>query len=367
MAENIEIHVLRKGELKSGNLPANWEDPDGHAKPPPHLMRLFLDNPLSKSDDDPCRALALVDNNVAGHVGLLVGEVIVDEHVVPVLWGFDLFISPRFRGRRLASRLLKCWQDLHHTTIGTNVNLDSLKIYQNLGWTEFYTPGYFIIHRSRRFLEAYLRAAPLAALASPLVDAGLSALRGVGRLRGPGPKHKLRAEAVEVMPDDFDTLLADNGRRVKTHRSASYINYWLRVAELDDAHDLRLCLVGNGDGEPVGYFLLQRKPSTVLRDRFEGVNLVLMRDWGIFDLNRADALSITLAARDYFFEWGGDAFVATLHDVEDGRALRALGFRDAGPLRTMFHAVPPSPLAGDENMDQRFWHFTAAEADGLFI
>lgn len=367
MAESVELHILRKGELRTGDLPARWNDPEGHVLPPPHILRLSLDNPLSKGDNDPCRILALVDNYVAGHFGLLVGEVIVDGRTLPVLLGYDLLVSPRFRGHRLGTKLLKCWQDLHHTKIGTNVNHRSVKIFRKLGWTEFHTPSYFIVRRSRRFLEAYLRSSPLTALASSVVDVGLAARRAVGRLRHGGPQPGLRAEAVDSMPGGFDALLAREGPSVITHRSASYINYWLRIGEADEAHELRLCLVRGKSGETVGYFLLQRKPSAVLRKRFKNVCLVSMRDWGILDHSRADVLSITLAARDHFFEWGGDAFMVALPGAETGDALHRLGFSDAGPLRTVFHAVPPSLLVSDRYEDQRAWRFTAAEADGLFV
>ena len=57
---------------------------------------MVLYNPLSRGDDDPCRALMLIDGYVAGHVGLLMAEVTVDGQPVPVLRGYNLLVSTRF-------------------------------------------------------------------------------------------------------------------------------------------------------------------------------------------------------------------------------------------------------------------------------
>jgi GNAT superfamily N-acetyltransferase len=365
MTEKVELCVLRKGEVRSGQLPASWEDPERHTVLSPAQRRMVLDNPLGGGDDDPCRALVIIDGYVAGHVGLLMSEVTVEGQRLPVLWGYNLLVSTRFRGRGIATKLLKCWQDHHHTAIGTNVNLESVGIYRKLGWTEFHTPHYFVVRRSRRFLEGYVGVPPLAALASPVVDAGLALRRGWGRLVAGRLNRRLRAEAVASLSPELDSLLARQSVPVVTPRSAAYIDYLLHAAEADDTRDTRLCLVRDESGAAVGYFIIQRKEPPLPSGRFRHVRRGSMRDWGIFDEGKADALSIALLATHEFFDWGGDAFKAVLPDDGDGHVLRRLGFGAAESLCTVFHADPSSPLAGDEFKEQRAWRFTPAEADGL--
>jgi hypothetical protein len=327
---------------------------------------MVLENPLGSGDDDPCRALVLIDDYVAGHVGLMMAEVTANGRRVPVLWGYNLLVSTRFRGRGIATKLIKGWQDAHHTAIGTHVNLASVGIYRKLGWTEFHTPHYYMVRRSRRFLEGYKAVRPLAALASPFVDAGLALRRGWGRLVA-APRFRLRVEAVDALSPELDTLLGRQSAPVVTHRSAAYINHSLQAAREDHARDLRLCLVRDESGALVAYFIVLRKVPPLLSGRFKGVRLGSMRDWGILDDDKADVVSLAQAAADEFFGWGGDALMAVLPGDDTGRAMKRLGYGTTDPLYTLFHADPSSPLAGDEFKDQRAWHFTSGEADGLLI
>jgi ribosomal protein S18 acetylase RimI-like enzyme len=276
-------------------------------------------------------------------------------------------VSTRFRGRGIATKLLKCWQDAHHTAIGTNVNLASIRIYHKLGWTELDSPRYFIVHRSRKFLGGYLRVPALAALGAPVLDAGLALRRGWGRLRAGPPKRRLHAEVVSELSPELDAALGRQSAPVVTHRSAAYVNWSVKTVEADDTRETRLCLVRNESGAAAGYFILQRKVVPNLSDRFKNVSLGSMRDWGIFDENKADMLSLARLAADVFFDWGGDAFMAVLPDEDDGRVMKRLGYGLAEPLRTVFHADPASPLAADKYKDQKAWRFTWAEADGLHI
>jgi hypothetical protein len=325
---------------------------------------MHLDNPLSRGDDDPVRAYVLVGNRVAGRVCLIPQEVVVRGETVPVLWGFNLFVSTEFRGKGLAIKLIRCWQDEFPTAIGTNVNAISVGIYRKLKWTEFHTSNFTVIHRSRKFVQWFLRSNLAAAFAAPLVDGGLALRRALGRAEG---KHDLRAIETDSMPSEHDPQLMRQSSPVITHRSAAWINWQLRVGEADEEQGYRLYLVHDVGGTVVGYFMIQRKRMPLLSRRFKNVIVVSLRDWGIFDDERANALSVALLAVRESAAWGADATMLPAHDSATVEAMRRLGFRPHEELRTLFHAVPPSPLVADEYRDVAAWRFTPAEADGLVI
>lgn len=364
MSDDVTVQIYRKGDLARGHFPAEWEDPEGIAVMPPHHRVMHLGNPLSQGDEDPVRAFVFVGNCIAGRVCLIPQTVSVRGEALPVLWGFDLLVSTAFRGKGLATKLIRAWQDEFDTAIGTNVNVPSVGIYRKLNWVEFHTHNFIAIHHSRKFVQGFVRWAPAAALAGPLVDAGMALRRLVG---GKGAKHDLTAEQVVSMPADYDARMSRQATPVVTHRSAAWVNWQLAVGAANEGREYRLYLVRDKSGEAVGYFILQRKPMPLLSGRFRDVMVGALRDWSIFDDERADALSLALLAARESAAWGADATLLPAHDAATIQGMRSLGFRAGEELRTVFHAVAPSSLVDEQYHDLAAWRFTPAEADGLVI
>ena len=365
MSDNVELYIYRKRELAAGSIPGDWDDPEGLTQAPEHHRVFWLTNPLSWGDDDPVRAYVLVGKRVAGYVCLVTGEVSLRGARVPVLWGFNLLVSTAFRGKGLAIKLIQAWRDAHHTAIGTHVNVISLGIYGKLDWVTFLYPCHTLIRRSRPFVGGYLPG-PLAAIAAPVVDAGLALRRTLSR-QVPRAPRDLRVERVEAMPPELDPLLARQSAAVVTHRSAAWFDWQFRVRRAMEGVDFNLCLVRDGRDEVVGYFLVQRRRWPVLRERFRGVLLGSVREWGAFDESKLDLATLyRLAAREAL-ELGVDAVYLTVPDPAAGAELHRRGYGSVQPLRTVYYAHPSSPLAGQEFRDVRAWRTTAAEADGLLI
>ena len=237
-------------------------------------------------------------------------------------------------------------------------------IYRKLNWVEFHTHNFIAIHHSRKFVQGFVRWEPAAALAAPFVDAALALRRRMGGGKG---KHALSAEPIETMPAKYDAQLGRQATPVETHRSAAWVNWQLAVGAANEGREYRLYLVRDGAGEAVGYFILQRKPMPLLSGRFRDVMVGALRDWSIFDDDRADALSLALLAARESAAWGADATLLPAHDEATIEGMRSLGFKAGEELRTVFHAVEPSSLVDAAYHDLAAWRFTPAEADGLVI
>jgi GNAT superfamily N-acetyltransferase len=319
MPEKVELYLYTKGECAAGRIPSHWKDPEKFIEMPPHHRVMAVENPLSKSDGDPVRAYVLVDDHVAGRVGLVMQEVTVSGERLPVLWGFDLIVSPKFRGRGLAIKLVEAWQNAHHTALGTHVNIPSIGIYRKLGWSDFHTPSYFNVYRSRRFVDGYLPGA--GALAGPLVDAGLALRRAFRRLGGGVAARGLRTEVIDSMSSEFDDAMARQSAAIVTHRSAEWVNWMLRVGRADEHRAYRLCYVLDDRDETVGYYLLQRKRIT-LRGRFKNVAMGLLRDWYAFAEGKVDTPSIVGLALREAIDWDSEAVMVTIPDWEGAEGLR---------------------------------------------
>jgi GNAT superfamily N-acetyltransferase len=368
MSDKPEFAIQTKAELREGRIPGHWEDLDGITEVEAHHRPFLFDNPLSHSDDDPVRAYALFGNQVAGRLGMTIGEIRVDGESLQVLWGFNLFISKRFRRRGLAIELIRCWRDAHHTSIGMHVNLPSLGIYHKLGWTQVDTPNVYTILRIRKFIEGYAPWGPLGAVAGPPVDAALSIRRAVGRLGGPAPRRGLVAEPATRMPGDIDDEMLGRSRAAATtHRSVAWINWMLDVSDADDKRDAHLFLVRESGGRVVGYFIVQFVRRRLMSGRFRDLPVGSLMDWDVFDEGGADLHSLVLLAEAECRRLGAATFFATIKDPGVARGLVKLGFRTAQPLRTLFHAVPPSPLVDPRFTSVDNWHVAPADDDGLFI
>ena len=367
MSEEISLHVICKGDLRAGRYPAEWEDPDQFMAISPHVRRMLLDNPLSTSDDDPVRVFIVVGRRVAGRLSLVMGQVLVQSEPVSVIWGSNLVVSPDFRGRGLGTKLVECWQSLHHTVAGCHANAAAMAIYRKLGWVEFTVPYYQLVCRSRKFVQGYLRWPIGAAALSPVIDAALAFRRGLSRLWSDRRVRGLRVEMAQSMSREFDPLLSRQSAPVVTHRSAAWINWLLRSAEPDERSDHRLYYVRDRPGDVVGYFMLQQARVPLLGKRFKDVRLLSLKDWGIFDESRIDTASIALLGVRESLIWGADAILIAMSGATTGRTLRRLGFGTRKDQMVIFHAIPPSPLTKKEYRQQGSWRFTPSEGDGFFV
>lgn len=369
MTQDFELHVAPKRDLPPQGPVPGWSDPERLIDPPTHVRRMLRGNPLSESDDDPVVTFATFGDRVAGRVYLLPGELWGNGDSIPVLWGFNLMVSPEFRRKGLAVALLESWRDAADTVASTGINAITEAVYPRLGFSVFCTPAFQLICRSRKFIDSYLRLAPAAGALSLLLDGAQRArrqLRGFGRS---GRARELRAERVDQMSPEFDGALARPLAPVMAHRSARWINWMLACPDPDRRDDFALYYVRDPEDRVVGYFILSRTRPALLRDRFENVTIGAVKDWMSFDEEAVDALSLALLGLRELIGWGVDVLmvVSTGFDEADTRALRKLGFAPRDPLRTVFFAHPSSPLAADEYRRQESWWLPWANDDGLFL
>ncbi|MFH1747430.1 MAG: GNAT family N-acetyltransferase [Planctomycetota bacterium] len=367
MAEEVCLHVVSKAEFGAGKIRPDWEDPEQMTAASPHVRRMLLDNPLSKSADDPVRIYVTVGSRLAGRLSVVMGEMLVKGEPLSVIWGSNLLVSPDFRGMGLGTKLVNCWSQLHHTVAGCGANPAAMAIYRKLGWIVFSTPSYFLVCHSRKFVAGYLRARAAAAVVSPVVDTLLASRRGLGRLFRGASTRGLGAELAESMPSDFDVLLARQLAPVVTHRSATWINWLLKSGADDEQRDYRLYFVRNARGGTVGYFMLQQRCLPLIGKRFKDVTIGSLKEWGIFDDQQVDASALVLLSIRASLAWGADAVQIQMSGDDVARVMHKVGSKVRDDLMVVLNAVPPSPLANQEYQIQGNWRFTPSEGDGFFV
>lgn len=365
MADEIQVHVIRKADLAVGTSTPPLDDPDGLMPPSPRMRRMLLTNPLSRHDHDPVQVVVCVGSRVAGRLNLLVGELRLQGQPVPVLWGADLLVSTRDRGLGLGTKLVQAWAALTHTAVGCGANAAARKIYQRLGWNIFELPMAFVVGRSGPFAEHVLRSRRLARLAAPLANAALRISR---RWSAPRPEREgLRIERVARMSAELDPLLARQRRPVVSHRSAAWVNWLLSCSGPQEQQDQGLYYVCSSRGDLLGYFMLHRQLMPRLSNRFDNVLLGMLKEWMVLDEQRLDETRLVSRALDALLEWGVDCAAVPVVSADlDGR-LGHIGVFRGKVLATVWHADERSPLHAEAYRRPELWRTTAADGDGFFV
>src|SRR4051812_48474837 len=98
MADQLSLHILRKGDLKSAKCYDAWDDPDRIAAPTPEKLRTLLENPLAGDDEEPIQIIGLSGKRVIGRIDLIAGSIaIAGQSPGRIFWGSHLFVPENFR------------------------------------------------------------------------------------------------------------------------------------------------------------------------------------------------------------------------------------------------------------------------------
>ncbi|MCA9297112.1 MAG: hypothetical protein KC983_11360, partial [Phycisphaerales bacterium] len=214
-----------------------------------------------------------------------------------------------------------------------------------------------------RFLGEHV-GAQIASTCADLGLAGQRMLLGAYMRRRTG---HLRIETVDEAPREIDALLAQRNGRVVSHRSSTWMNWLLRIADPAEQREQRLCLVRAHDGHLVGAFMIRRRfHDTASSDGFRNVMLGSLKDHAVFDADQVDVLGLTMLALRELIAWGVDAAEVCATNDQDSRALRRLGLAQRGELHLVCHANPESPLYGNAFAERSAWWITPAEGDNFF-
>jgi hypothetical protein len=250
------------------------------------------------------------------------------------------------------------------------VNEISAPIYPKLGWDLFPATRLQLILRSRRFVDGFVPARPLSAPLSMALDAALAGWRGLAGFSRLGAAAGLRVQREEKMSPEHDAALTVQRAPVMHHRSAAWIN-WLLECPNPELRDRYRLYTLREDDRVVGYFMVTLRHAKDLRGRFRDVEVGCLKDWAVFDPERAEslALGVVLLALRELHAMGADVLMLTDNplptDVRE--ALPRIGFRPREPQRMSFYAHASSPLAAEKYHRRENWHVTEIDSDGFFL
>lgn len=349
-------------------------DPDGLAALPAYKREAFLANPLG-NDDDTAQLIGLADGKVVGKVDLFPGELTIDGEATPVVWGSALGVPEKYRATGIGLILAMRMQTVGGWIGAFGVSQIALPLYTNLRWINLSLPRYVAVRRSRRFLAAFLKSEPLAAILAPLADIAF-ALQRVW-LHAAAPVHR-RYEVVPAteMPAELaDKFITPEG--AAPHRSPAWIN-WLLTTEFNNVPTRRtnLYLVRRKGSEVIAGYILtkQRHFDDVTQRHVRDVTIAAVQDWMSFDPEALPepqllALAIHAALQPGVAAYSNataDAVEICTNDPAEQRALRRWGLVGMGQLNFLCKPARGSDLADEKWRDPANWRLRPAEGDNFW-
>ncbi|MGH8628519.1 MAG: hypothetical protein ACREYC_25725 [Gammaproteobacteria bacterium] len=364
MEQKVTLQVVRKGEISA--IPA-WDDPYGLARLTPQKRSALLNNPLSRSEDDPAQILGLLANKVIGRIDLIPGELLVNGQTVPMLWPGAYDVPEEHRRTLVGVMIVLKMMSLHHTIGVCGVSQMALPIFQKLNWLAFTQPRYLLLRRSRSVVERYVGTGAAAALVIKAADAALLAhevaLRNWTAIKG----KNLRLHEVSEMSSNMDAELRHFPQPVGIYRSAAWFNWLLRENFEDDPTRRKgLFYVSTQDGRMVGYFFLRMRLFEQASHRgFKHVLLGSLHDWMSFDRDHLTDYQIAMLATLELESWGADAVEICTDNSDLQRSLKRTGFFRLGQLHTFFCCGKVSPIA-EKFKEQSDWRLRPADGVNFF-
>lgn len=365
MKAGLSVRAVTRAELRSGDVPAGLDDPDGLAAWHPGKRQALLANPLARGEQDVVQLLGLAEGRVVGRVDLLAGEITADGAPLPVVWGSALAVPEAWRHTGIGLMLILRMQSAGALVGACGISQAVRPIYEKLNWAILPMDRYVLVHRSRAFLASIRRPA---ALAAPLVDTVLAAPRALAGARAAAARRRYRVEPATALPPEIAPRLGLHDGAAG-HRSPSWMA-WLLAHDFDDLPSRRkaLYLVRDREsGEVLGYFLVKsRFFERATQREIRNVTIGSVQDWLSLAPGRLSDATLVFLAVDALLGLAVDAVEICTADAALGATLRRAGMVRMGRLDFVYRAAPRTPLADPVWRDPRRWRLRPAESDNFF-
>lgn len=350
--------VVRKRDVRNGGPGIAWDDPEGIAYNSPERRQAMLDNPLSRSDEDPVQLLAVLDNRVIGRIDIYWGEIVAQGKTYPIAWGSSLNVSPSFRQGGAGLLLILKLQSLARIAGVCGVAEMACELYRRLRWVEHAMPRYVFLRRSRSVVEHFTGRGLVSRILTPVVNAGLDAYGGLLALRyGRSDLESAAIDASAVHQNSIGSAV------VEARRDAGVLR-WMLEASFDNSNPAEKFLAAvRARGRTLGHYLAKLRHYDVASHRgFRDLRLGSLQDWAIYHPQDLTFRDLVLRASRHLFEHGADAVEFCAPSPAEAHTLKSLGFVRAGQLHLFLHIRDRAP----ELHDRARWRLRPCEGDNFF-
>jgi GNAT superfamily N-acetyltransferase len=329
-----------------------------------HLIPSDLENNPYITDDFPVFCYMLDGDRVASYFASFPDRVYFQEREYKWAWCGNLFTDPDYRGKGIASTLVKNQVSLFHSKDlawgGVFSTPAALQIYERLGFSVLgYAPRCLIIKKISPLLKHHLKK-------SFVIDAAERAygvLLYLARQILHDDRAFFREYAFNAANSEHDLENIKYSEYYHFDDSEHMTSWKMQARKIDQ----RYIACSNHTGNKSFYLLIRRREinEKALLGRYKGFKLMTLMDYGRFDLNPSISDAIISGVISLFFASDADVCEIISSDESIWRSARRRGMMRVGAGMSFAYFLPANWDFGLDHADLRKWHLTHYRGDAF--
>ncbi|HPV29493.1 MAG TPA: GNAT family N-acetyltransferase [Deltaproteobacteria bacterium] len=317
-------------------------------------------------DSFPCIFYIEVDNAIACRFFAVPDRLFVDDKVYQWAWAGALYTEDAYRGKGLATRLVRGMEKtLHERNIGWGgvfSNDIALAIYRKLGFTiPGFAPRYLMMKTIRPLLEYHLGKRKIVKVFDVFYRTLAKAFSPALIVRAHG---KYEMEIVDA--DGLSALLQStrlhHAQRYHFDSSAERLRW-----KIGKRSDMSICTVREKKrGRHIGYFITKTRPITEpFGGKYKDFMLMTMMDYGVCS-DRADGFGILVSqAVGFFMKSNAEVFELITTAGTEKRIDWSTGLVKAGRGMSFKYSIPSTWNFEEDSKCLTSWELNHFSADAF--
>jgi GNAT superfamily N-acetyltransferase len=282
-------------------------------------------------------------------------------------WCGHLFTNPEYRGKGIASALVREQVSLFHSKNlawgGVFSTPTAIRIYERLGFSVLgYVPRYFMIKNvSPVVRHHFANSFFIRTLERTYETCFQIARRMLYDQRAFFRDYTIDVEEVEALNAEHCNI--KYSERYHFDDSEAMVCWKMGARKIDQLYIVRSRRTGN----KVLYLLVRRREikKRPLLGKYTGLNLMSVMDYGCFDLEASISDAIISSTMALFFASESDACEIISSDPNVCRSARRHGMMRIGMGMSFAYCVPSNWKLGSGSADLHQWHLTHYRGDGF--
>jgi len=334
-----------------------------------HLLPSDLERNPHITDDFPVFCYMLDGDQIASHFSSFPDRVYYQDREYNWAWCGNLFTNPAYRGKGIASALVKEQASLFHSKNlawgGVFSTPEALRIYERLG---FSVPGYASRYLTIKNLSPFLKHHFANSFMIRTAESAYGAFLGAARRilhddRSFFNDYTIDAQEIGV------TISKSELENIKYSQcyhfdDSEVMTHWkMRARNIDRLQIAR----SRRTGENSFYLLVRCREinNKALLGRYKGFKLMTAMDYGRFDLNPSISDAIVSGIMALFFASDADACEVVSSDKNICRSARRRGMMRIGKGMSFAYCLPSDWDFGARSADISQWHLTHYRGDAF--
>jgi GNAT superfamily N-acetyltransferase len=309
------------------------------------------------------------DDKVLAHFSSFPDCVYYQKNKYNWAWCGNLYTDPEYRGKGIASALVKNQAALFHSKNlawgGVFSTPAALRIYDRLGFSVLgYAPRYLLIKNVGPLIRHHIANSLVVRAAEHTYGIFLHSLRRIVHdEREFFGNYTVHIEELAIANSKYSLENIKYSERYHFDDSEAMARWKMQTRNIDQLY----IVSSRRTGKPSCYLIIRsrRINKKALLERYKDIKLMTVMDYGRFDLDPAICDAIISGIMSVFFTSNADACELICSDENICRSARRHGMMRVGMGMSFAYSRPASWKLGSECGDMHQWHLTHYRGDAF--